>query len=119
MSKFVKSEFEKDLKALMEQSNAQNDGVVATKQVAAGVVSIAKTAVSKANETKSIDERIEVLAAGLQQVVSYTEQQSAELEDRVLKLKDRMTFLQEIIDKVDRLIDEEKKSSSLVQEQEV
>ena len=119
MSSLVKSEFKKDLESLKEKVNEQNDGISTAKRISSGIVAIAQKSVTQANASKSIDEKINILVSGLQEAVSFSEKESADLKERVLKLRDKIEYLEEMVDKIDRLLDEEKKSNSSVKEEEV
>ena len=94
MSSLVKSEFKKDLESLKEKVNEQNDGISTAKRISSGIVAIAQKSVTQANASKSIDEKINILVSGLQEAVSFSEKESADLKERVLKLRDKIEYLE-------------------------
>lgn len=110
MSSVVKLEFEKELEDLKTQLSINNNGVLAAAKLTHQNTLIIQEVIINANETQSIDEKIKLLANGLQAVVTFSERYCAELKETVLRLEDKIQYLSKFSDKIDNLDKEVEKS---------
>ena len=115
----IKFEFEKEINDLKTALLLANDGVITTAGLSASTTNLIRERIAAANATTSIDERISILASGLQDVVSYSEEYCENLKEQVDRLKDKIEYLSKFAEKIDVLIEEEKKSSTIVEEQKI
>ena len=109
MSDITKSVLQKEInqsvKNLAEHNNA--DSVV--KKIKSEITTLIKDTIQSANSTTSIDERMQHLVGGLQSIMTFVEDYEQKHLLRSTQLNKNVKLLQEVLQKVDQKIEEEKK----------
>ena len=107
----IKLEFEKEIVGLKAELLLANDGVTATAELSSRTTNLIREEIVAANASSSIDERIAILASGLQEVVSCSVEYCESLKEQVHRLKDKIDYLSQFAERIDDLIDKEKKAN--------
>tara|TARA_R110000851_G_scaffold37420_3_gene96655 strand:+ start:2512 stop:2874 length:363 start_codon:yes stop_codon:yes gene_type:complete len=115
----IKQKFKQEIRDLESQLTTINDGTRVLAKASKELTDIAKRIIEKVNATASIDQKISLLGIGLQETVTYLENENNVLNENVHKIKDKIEYITEFAHKVDVLIEEEKKSSTIVEEQKI
>ena len=119
MSVLIKKELKNELDSLLDQKSKTNDAKTVLAATKAAIVSAAQQTVANANATESIDERLTILINGLQSVVTIIETTHIQIEDGVSDIEKKIEYLEHLAKKIDKIIDEEKKSNSTSKKQKV
>ena len=114
MSESVIIEILKERSSLVDQHSAKNDGITVITEVRKGVVEILQKAVASANETASIDERIDHLATGNQAVANYLDKYFVTLLGDLKEIKIQLDVLERLQTKLEIPPEEEKKTEETV-----
>ena len=117
--KFIKQKFKEEIMDLKAELEKSNDGSVILDSISKNVVSIAEKVISDSNASSSIDQRITLLGSGLQQVISYIQIENNNLKDKLSNIKTKLDYIKTFENKIDFLIDEEKKSNTIIQKEKV
>lgn len=109
MSDITKSVLEKEISQCNQKLSEHNDGSKVIVKIKSEVTKLIKSSIQSANSTSSIDERLKCLLEGLQAIMNFVED-----SERVHLLKYNQhianaRLLSEILKKVDKKIEEEKK----------
>jgi uncharacterized phage infection (PIP) family protein YhgE len=119
MSSIIKLEFEKELDSLKIELSEINNGIETSTRLSNNNTALIKEAISRANSTTSIDEKINLLANGLQEVVARSEEYCSTLKEDVHRLRDKIEYISQFLSKIDHLVEEEKKSNPIIEEPEI
>jgi len=109
MSDITKSILEKEIKQNLESFSEHNDADIVVSKIKLEVTSIIKKTIQTANSTTSIDERLQSLVSGLQSIMTFIEDYEQQHLLESIRMKQNTKLLQEVLRKVDKKIDEEKK----------
>ena len=93
-------EIKENIKEIQDALDKKNDGVEATKLVAQAVISAVQATFTSYQGTQSVDERLNLLAQGLQEVVKIVEDGHNSLEKEVLDFKLQVKTLENLLDRV-------------------
>ena len=69
----------------------------------------AKKCVADANKSTSVDDRLQILVGGLQEIVGYVENESEKIKKEVLLLENKGAILEEVLQLANKSVTEEKK----------
>ena len=97
-NEFLKSQIEKSILDLKEEVLNINDGQKCLSDISASTMKIITDAINTANETESIDDRIQALVKGMQSLMQYIEKYSAQLSKSIFERNIRVETLQNILD---------------------
>ena len=73
------------------------------------LVGAAKKCVADANKSTSVDDRLQILVGGLQEIVGYVENESEKIKKEVLLLENKGAILEEVLQLANKSVTEEKK----------
>ena len=107
----VQKEIADQITELKEKLESNNDGQSILKHLALNCATTAKTVVKNASSTQSIDERIDILVSGLQQIVNQIEEQATQTTETVENIKLKITTLDELLEKIVLIENDEKKNN--------
>ena len=118
-----------NIKEIQDSLDKKNDGVEATKLLAQAVIAAVQGTFNSYQGTQSVDERLNLLAQGLQEVVKIVEDGHNSLEKEVLDFKLQIKTLEDLLDRVKKfekeageqnvsIEDEREKKSSEEEDQE-
>jgi len=111
MPDVTKSVLQKEIRQCDQDLSEHNDASKLITKIKSEVTKLIKSSIQSANSTSSIDERLKCLIDGLQAIMNFVEE-----SERLHLLKyDQITanaqLLREILQKVDKKIEEEKKDN--------
>ncbi len=109
MNDLLREEVEKEIHELNSNLAEINDGIELSKLIASEVLKITQSAVTTANSTDSVDERLKCLVTGLQASVRFTEGQVEEITKKTETIQLEISTLRKVIAKIDFLDSEKKK----------
>lgn len=104
-----KNDLSKEIKDSKQNLVIKGGEAKALLAIATHVITVAKKCVGEANQTPSVDERINILIGGLQELVSFTEDKSEKTNKEILLLENKIKTLQEVMTLADKSVREEKK----------
>ena len=93
-------EIKENIKEIQDSLDKKNDGVEATKLLAQAVIAAVQGTFNSYQGTQSVDERLNLLAQGLQEVVKIVEDGHNSLEKEVLDFKLQIKTLEDLLDRV-------------------
>ena len=73
------------------------------------LVGAAKKCGADANKSTSVDDRLQILVGGLQEIVGYVENESEKIKKEVLLLENKGAILEEVLQLANKSVTEEKK----------
>jgi hypothetical protein len=107
----VQKEIKDQIIELEEEFKIVNDSKTILQHLAISSATVARSIVKNASETKSIDERIEILVSGLQSVVNQVEEQFESTTESVDNIKIKIKTLSELLEKIILVENDEKKNN--------
>jgi hypothetical protein len=116
MNSLVKLEILEDIDKAKRDIIEKNGGKIILSKVVTAVVAEARKCIHDANSTTSVDERIKILVAGIQEIVVYIETEVEKSNNQLELLSNRVDVLKEVTRKFDKLNVDEKKMEEVKQE---
>jgi len=107
----VQDGIKEEIQKLRDEQAAENDARKVLSKLAASAKDVAESSILKANQTNSIDERIKYLLNALQSMLTDTEEALENTQRGFENYDTRINALEDILDKVESLEAEEKKSN--------
>lgn len=109
MSDTTKSVIEQEINQSKKFLAQHNDADSVVTKIKSQVTALIKETVDAANSTPSIDDRIKHLVTGLQTIMTFVEDYEQQHLLQSSQMKQNVTLLQTILQKVDAKIEKEKK----------
>ena len=112
MSNITRSVLEKEISQCNQKLSEHNDGSKVIVKIKSEVTKLIKSSIRSANSTSSIDERLKCLLEGLQAIMNFVEDSERLHLSQYNRHIANAELLKEILDKVDKKIEEEKKDTN-------
>ena len=109
MSDITKSVLQKEIKQSVESLAVHNNADSVVTKIKSDITTLIKATIQSANSTTSIDERMQHLVGGLQSIMTFVEDYEQKHLLQSTQLNQNVKLLQEVLQKVDQKIEEEKK----------
>ncbi len=104
----LESVLNKSIKGFKEDLDKINNAVDVTAEISLAVLSKGRSIIANANSTKSIDERINVLVAGLNDVIEYSAKRASDLKRKVEDLELQIDTLEKQFESIEEKEEEKK-----------
>ena len=109
MESIIKNSIQEEIEKIKNELNEITDARLVVKDIVGNVSQIIHSTVKTANESASIDERINTLVKGLQATISFVENLEEDLNKRVGDKELQISTLESVKSKVDLAFKDKKK----------